>query len=92
MRRLIHLPRHTGEAGRGKAPVSASALAEIMILVISESRIRLSPSQPPPSDGEVNEGGRSRIADTLLTKKCRNPPPTTQLPGAESLQVRSGPV
>jgi hypothetical protein len=35
---------------------------------------------------------RRRIADTLLTKKCRNPPPTTRLPGVESLQVRSGPV
>jgi hypothetical protein len=40
----------------------------------------------------VNEGGRSRIADTLLTKKCRNPPRSRHLPGVESLQVRSGPV
>jgi hypothetical protein len=41
--------------------------------------------------GEVDEDER-RTADTLLTKKCRNPPPTTKLPGVESLQVRSGPV
>src|SRR4029453_11437044 len=42
--------------------------------------------------GSGRDDGLSRIVDTLLTKKCRNPPPTTKLPGAESLQVRSGPV
>jgi hypothetical protein len=41
---------------------------------------------------EVAEKTKRRIADTLLTKKCRNPPRSRHLPGVESLQVRSGPV
>jgi len=41
------LPRHTGEAGRGKG----SARLGNSDLKSSRSRLRLSPSRPPPQDG-----------------------------------------
>src|SRR5689334_19399767 len=53
---LFHLPRHTGEAGRGRAAVEAAPETKIMIFRLHPSPLRPSPSRPPPYDG----GGEER--------------------------------
>lgn len=84
-----------GGGREGESLMRDSEKTKIMISTGSDSETGAFPL-PARMTGEEEEGamgeGERRIADTLLTKKCRNPPRSSRLPGVESLQVRSGPV